>query len=69
MKSQELACMDIAALAPLIKGREASPLEVMESQLDRIAALNPDLNAYTSHYPDMALAAAKEAEAEIAAGS
>lgn len=69
MKSQELACMDIAALAPLIKGREVSPLEVMESQLDRIAALNPDLNAYTSHYPDMALAAAKEAEAEIAAGS
>ena len=36
MKSQELACMDIAALAPLIEGREVSPVEVMESQLDRI---------------------------------
>ena len=69
MSNPELALMDIAALAPLIEKREVSPLEVMQSQLDRIAALNPDLNAYISLYPDAALAAAKEAESEIAAGN
>ena len=58
MSNPELALMDIAALAPLIEKREVSPLEVMQSQLDRIAALNPDLNAYISLYPDAALAAA-----------
>ncbi|MDP7547432.1 MAG: amidase, partial [Alphaproteobacteria bacterium] len=34
----------------------------------RIEALNPELNAYISLYPDDALAAAREAEAEVAAG-
>lgn len=69
MNRDELACMDIAALAPLIETREVSPVEVMGSQLARIEALNPDLNAYISLYPDAAMAAAREAEAEIAAGN
>ena len=64
MNNDELALMDIAALAPLIGGGEVSPVEVMQSQLARIEALNPDLNAYISLYPDAALAAAKEAEDE-----
>jgi len=65
----ELAQMDIATLAPRIESGEVSPVAVMESQLARIDALNPSLNAYISLYPDAALAAAKEAEAEIAAGN
>ena len=65
MSNNELAQMDIADLAPLIEGREVSPVAVMESQLDRIAALNPGLTAYTSLYPDMALAAAKSAVSPI----
>ena len=69
MSNPDLALMDIAALAPMIAGREVSPIEVMQSQLRRIEALNPDLNAYVSLYPDAAMAAAKEAEAEIAAGN
>jgi len=68
MNTDELALMDIATLAPLIADRDVSPVEVMQSQLARIEALNPDLNAYISLYPDAALAAAKEAEVEIAAG-
>lgn len=68
MSTGNLALMDIATLAPLIAAGEVSPVEVMQSQLARIDALNPDLNAYVSLYPDAALAAAKEAEAEIAAG-
>jgi aspartyl-tRNA(Asn)/glutamyl-tRNA(Gln) amidotransferase subunit A len=69
MNNPDLALMDIAALAPMIAGREVSPIEVMESQLRRIEALNPDLNAYVSLYPEAAMAAAKAAEAEIAAGN
>ena len=69
MNRDEFACMDIASLAPLIASREVSPVEVMQSQLARIEALNPDLNAYVSLYPDAAMAAAKEAEAEIMAGN
>ncbi|MBT3332217.1 MAG: amidase, partial [Rhodospirillaceae bacterium] len=68
MSNSELALMDIATLAPRIESGEVSPVAVMESQLARINALNPGLNAYISLYPDAALAAAKEAEAEIAAG-
>ena len=69
MSIDELAQMDIASLATMIAAREVSPVEVMQSQLARIEALNPDLNAYISLYPDAAIAAAKEAEAEIAAGN
>jgi aspartyl-tRNA(Asn)/glutamyl-tRNA(Gln) amidotransferase subunit A len=68
MSTDNLALMDIATLAPLIAAGEVSPVEVMQSQLARIEALNPELNAYISLYPDDALAAAREAEAEVAAG-
>ncbi len=69
MSTTELALMDIAALAPLIERREVSAAEVMDSQLRRIEALNPDLNAYVSLYPEAAMAAAKAVDAEIAAGN
>ena len=69
MSNSELALMDIATLAPLMERRQVSPVELMESQLARIDAVNPTLNAYVSLYPDAALAAAKTAEEEIAAGN
>ena len=69
MSNSELALMDIATLAPLMERRQVSPVELMESQLARIDAVNPTLNAYVSLYPDAALAAAKTAEKEIAAGN
>ena len=69
MSNSELALMDIATLAPLMERRQVSPVELMESQLARIDAVNPTLNAYVSLYPDAALAAAKKAEEEIAAGN
>ena len=69
MNTDELALKDIATVGAMIAAREVSPVEVMQSQLARIEALNPDLNAYISLYPDAAMAAAKEAEAEIAAGN
>jgi len=69
MSNSELAFMDIATLAPLLERRQVSPVELMESQLTRIEAVNPILNAYVSLYPDAALAAAKKAEEDITAGN
>jgi amidase len=47
-------------LAARIRARELSPVELMRSTLDRIAALNPRLNAFVSLRPaDELLAEAK----------
>ena len=48
MSNSELAYMDIATLAPLLERRNVSTVELMESQLARIEAVNPILNAYIS---------------------
>jgi len=45
-----------------------SPVEVTQAHLDRIAALNPRLNAYITVCADEALAAAREAERGIRRG-
>jgi aspartyl-tRNA(Asn)/glutamyl-tRNA(Gln) amidotransferase subunit A len=63
-----LAVTTIAELAPLVERREVSPIEVTQAALDRITALEPQLNAYITLMPDEALAAARGAEAEIQAG-
>jgi amidase len=43
--SDELARMDATAQAELVRGREASPAELVEGAIERIEALNGDLNA------------------------
>jgi aspartyl-tRNA(Asn)/glutamyl-tRNA(Gln) amidotransferase subunit A len=58
---------DATRLAELIRTREVSPVEVMQAHLDRIAALNPKLNAVVTLSKD-ALDAAKAAEAMVLAG-
>ena len=58
----------IAELAPLLRRREVSPVEVAQSCLDRIEALNPSLNAFVTVTADSALEAAHAAELEIAGG-
>ena len=64
----DLATADIAGLADLISRKQASPVEVMQATLAHIDRLNPGLNAFLSIYPEQALEAARQAEAEIAAG-
>ncbi len=68
MTATSLADLGIAELAAAIAGREASPVDAVEASLERIDRLNGTLNAFLSVYPDLALAAAREAEAEIMAG-
>ncbi|KQP28784.1 amidase [Methylobacterium sp. Leaf100] len=58
---------DATRLAELIRTRQVSPVEVVQAHLDRIAAVDPKVNAIVT-VAEGALAAAKEAEAAVMAG-
>ena len=60
--------LTITELAPKLKERELSPVEVTQACLDRIEATEPALNAYVRVLADEALTAARRAETEIGAG-
>jgi amidase len=64
----ELWQMGAADLAALIRAREASSREVVKAHLDRIAKVNPALNAVTVTLEESGLAAAEAADRELAAG-
>ena len=65
----DLCNLEIVELAPLLRDRQVSPVELTESYLDRIARLDPQLNSYIRVMPDEARAAAREAELEIGRGT
>lgn len=65
----ELYYMTIEELAPLIKSKELSPVELTEAILKRIQEVDPIINSYITVAPDLALLDAKQAEAEIMSGS
>ena len=65
--NSDIIYSDSTRLASLIRTRQISPVEVMQAHLDRIAAVNPKLNAIVT-IADDALAAAKTAEAAVLAG-
>jgi aspartyl-tRNA(Asn)/glutamyl-tRNA(Gln) amidotransferase subunit A len=58
----------IAELAPQLRRREVSPVEVTRVCLARIEKLDPTLNAFITVMVESALAEARAAEAEIARG-
>ncbi|MCG8547454.1 MAG: amidase [Alphaproteobacteria bacterium] len=60
--------MTIAELAAAIESKELSPVELTETLLHRIEAIDPQLNAFVTVTADQALAAARQAEDDIAAG-
>ncbi len=60
--------LTIAEASALIRRRELSPVELVRSRLDRIERLDGKLNSFIRVLGDQALAAARSAEAEIAAG-
>src|SRR5438552_7511883 len=59
--------LTIAEAARLIERKELSPIEVVESRLDRIARLDGRLNSFIRVLAEEARADARAAEAEIAA--
>jgi aspartyl-tRNA(Asn)/glutamyl-tRNA(Gln) amidotransferase subunit A len=60
--------LTIAEAARLIQRKELSPVELVESRLDRISRLDGSLNSFICVMAEEARAAAAAAEAEIAAG-
>jgi aspartyl-tRNA(Asn)/glutamyl-tRNA(Gln) amidotransferase subunit A len=68
LPSTELGFMTIAEAARLIKRKELSPVELTTALIRRAEALDPQLNAYLLPTFDRALAQARAAEGEIAAG-
>jgi amidase len=61
--------MGAADLARIIRSRDVSSREVVKAHLDRIAEVNPAINAITVTLADSALAAADKADREIVAGA
>ncbi len=68
MDSSRLTELTGSELAALIAGKELSPVEVTEGYLERVAELDPRVNAYITVCGDEAMAAAREAEAAVARG-
>ncbi|HEV2125712.1 MAG TPA: amidase, partial [Chloroflexota bacterium] len=66
--SNALPALSITQLSDLLKRREISPFEVTRLVLDRIEAHDRALRTFILVTADQALAAARRAEAEIAAG-
>ena len=69
MNKQEIPFVSATELAELIRSREVSPVEAAEAYLERIAEVDGQLNSYITVCGDEALAAARVAEQEIAAGN
>jgi amidase len=60
--------MPATEMIAAIKKKTLSPREIVEALLGRVEKINPKVNAYCTVVPEMALEAAKKAEAEIRRG-
>jgi aspartyl-tRNA(Asn)/glutamyl-tRNA(Gln) amidotransferase subunit A len=67
--AQEMVNLDVAALAEQIRAQRISPVELTEAYLARIEAVDKRVVAYITVAAERARAAAKRAEAEVAAGN
>ena len=65
---EELVFKNARELGTLIRTQEVSPVDVVETYLARIEALNPKLNAFITVTAEHALDRAREAEREIQRG-
>jgi aspartyl-tRNA(Asn)/glutamyl-tRNA(Gln) amidotransferase subunit A len=68
-RTTDLHFLSIAEAACLIERRQLSPVALTRAFLDRIAAIDPQLNAYLLVTAEQALDQARIAEAEIMAGN
>jgi aspartyl-tRNA(Asn)/glutamyl-tRNA(Gln) amidotransferase subunit A len=66
--TEKIFHMDATHIATLVANREISPVEVVQAHLDRIAEVNPKVNAIVT-LADGALGAAKKAEAAVMSGA
>ena len=68
MGTPELLKLTISELAPKIRSREVSPVEVMEAALAQADRLQSSLNSFITVVHDQAMARAREEEADLARG-
>ena len=64
----DLAFASATEQARLIRNKELSPVELTETYLERIEKFDDEINSFVTVTPELALEAAKEAEAAVAAG-
>jgi len=69
MDSETIGFMPATELAELIRTKKISPVEYMRALLERIAALEPKVNAFAYLAADQAMAGAKQAEAALMSGA
>lgn len=67
--TNDLHFLSIAEAAKLIRARRLSPVELTRAYLQRIEALDPQLNAFITVTADLALQQARRAEREITKGN
>src|SRR5690625_2380100 len=67
--SEELLAKSVEELAPLIKNKSLSPIELTKAVLDRAEESQDKINAYLSIYRQDAEDAARKAENEIRSGN
>ena len=68
MDAAELAFTGVARQAELVRAGEVAPHELVETYLERIDRLDPQLNAFRSVYRERALAEADQAAARLKGG-
>jgi aspartyl-tRNA(Asn)/glutamyl-tRNA(Gln) amidotransferase subunit A len=66
--TRELVFASLSEVSDLVSRRQVSPVELTRLMLDRIGSLGSPLNAWVTVLEDRAMAEARTAEAEIAAG-
>ena len=67
--TDQLYYQDVATLAALIASRQLSSREVVQAHIDRVAAVNPQINAVVTLMADEALRAADAADRAVASGA
>src|SRR5262245_14834884 len=68
MIPSEIIFKSATELAPLLKARKLSPVELVQAFLDRIESVNRKVNAFITVTGEHAIEEARKAEREIAAG-
>ena len=69
LNTDDVAFMTIREQADLIQSKKLSPVELTRTYLERIEKYDPQLHAFNLVLADDAMAEAKQAEQEIAAGN
>ena len=64
-----LLSLSIGELAPMIKGRQVSPVEVTQAAISHAERMQPIINSFISPTPELALRQAQELESQLMRGN